>query len=212
MDEARLAELKRRIREHPAFHGGPADEAYWLDYTEAMLALFPEGHDTMAEIMAGVALKRPEIWPAYVEASNSDLLFWKIVRVMVRLSRPGASESYNVPEDAFQCLNEWALDAATEVRREPKERRDERKMMMRNLTIVIAVHGIREVSGIPYEFDEPKAGDPRSACHVVADRLGWTYGKVRSIWRKGRPLLERAQKQELVPPSRKKTRRTRRIR
>ena len=40
MDESRLAELKRRIRAHPAFHGGPADETYWLDFMEWTLAEF----------------------------------------------------------------------------------------------------------------------------------------------------------------------------
>ena len=207
MDKAKFAELKRKIRAHPAFRGGSADETYWLDFMEATLSLHPDGYDTTAEIMAGAALKRPEIWPGYVEASRDDLLFWKVVQELVRLVRSGVLEGHNVSVEALECLNEWALDVATGERIEPPDRSDTRKLMMRDATIVVTVNGIREVSGIPYEFDEPRSGKPRSACHVVAHRLGWEYTTVRSIWRKGRPLLKRAQEHGLVPPSRKRTRR-----
>ena len=43
--------------------------------------------------------------------------------------------------------------------------------------------GFATVTDLPYEFDEPSEPGrlPRTACHVVAERLGWKYGRVRSI-------------------------------
>ena len=49
--------------------------------------------------------------------------------------------------------------------------------------ILAAVNGIHDVSGLPYDFDEPKSGEPRTACHAVAERLGMPFTTVRTIWR-----------------------------
>ena len=59
MDESRLAELKRRIRAHPAFHGGPADETYWLDFMEWTLAEFGT-YDFMGEVLADNLKHHPD--------------------------------------------------------------------------------------------------------------------------------------------------------
>ena len=179
-----LEALMAQIRAHPAFHGGQADETYVLDWLELALSLYPEGLDTLAEVTAGVRSHQPERWPVYTEASREDLLASKVVQALIRLVR---TPDGFVPEP----LNSWALDVATGVRRQqPPDESDARKQGLRNAAIVWAVHSIREVSGIPYEFHEPKSGSPKTACHVVAERLGWKFGKVRTIWRNGRSLFE----------------------
>ena len=201
MDESRLAELKRRIRAHPAFHGGPADETYWLDFMECTLAEFGT-YDFMLERLADNLKHHPDQVPVYVVASESDGLFWDVLSRLVPLLWRNEGV---VPA----VLLEWWMDKTTGIReRPPSSGKHGRRNNMRDLTIVTTVNGIRNVTDLPYEFDEPSGlRKQRSACHVVAERLGWTYGRVRSIWRNNRSIVDRARAHGLVPLARARTRR-----
>lgn len=192
--------LKRRIRAHPAFGGGPADEGYWLDFLEFTLAKFGS-YEFMVERLADSCERQPETLAAYIVASENDRLTWDALYALVpRLPANGRA----VPPS----LNDWWLDATTGVRQRPKKGgKVKHRNRMRDLTIVAAVNGIRDVTDLPFEFDERKSGEPRSACHVVAERLGMRYATVRTIWRKNRAIVDRARAHELVPPGRERTRR-----
>ena len=208
--------LKARIRQHPAFGGGPADETYWLDLLEVTLAeIVPANLDALAEFLARVHERNPAIWPFYIAASHEDPFAWKVLQALFRRLQRREAGSLAVSEEqppifhaGFNALNDWARDVASEALTRPRRRGgDRRTNMSRDAAIVAAVNGIRETSGIPYEHDTRKEGNPRTACHVVAERLGWEYGKVRTIWRRNRSLLDRARDQGLLPPARKRTRR-----
>ena len=198
MDESRLAELKRRIRAHPAFHGGPADETYWLDYMEWILAEYGT-YDFKVERLADNLKRHPDQVPAYVVASESDGFAWDVLSRLVTLL-------WRNERVVPAVLLEWWMDKTTDIRDRPPSG-GERRYQMRDLTIVAAVNGIRNVTDLPYEFDEPSGREPRTACHVVAERLGWTYERVRSIWRNNKSIVKRARAHGLVPPARPRTRR-----
>ena len=198
MDESRLAELKRRIRAHPAFHGGPADETYWLDFMECTLEEFGT-YDFKVEVLADNLKRQPDRVPAAVVASESDPLVWDVLSRLVPLL-------WRNERVLPAVLLEWWMDKTTGIRDRPPSGGEGRKQM-RDLTIVAAVNGIRNITDLPYEFDEPSGRDPRTACHVVAKRLGCTYERVRSIWRNNRSIVKRARAHGLVPPARPRTRR-----
>ena len=200
MDESRLAELKRRIRAHPAFHGGPADEIYWLDFMECTLAEFGT-YDFQVEFRADMLSRHPEQVPTYVVASESDRLAWDVLSRLVPLL-------WRTERVMPAVLLEWWMDKTTGIRDRPRSSgKHGRRNRMRDLTIVTAVNGIRNVTDLPYEFDESSGREPRTACHVVAERLGSPYESVRSIWRKNRSIVKRARAHGLVPPARPRTRR-----
>lgn len=200
MDESRLAELKRRIRAHPAFHGGPADETYWLDFMECTLAEFGT-YDFKLDCLADNLKRHPDQIPGWVIASESDCLAWDVLSHLVHLL--WCNEKV-VPA----VLLEWWMDKTTGIRNKPR-RGGEGRYEMRDLTIVAAVNGIRDVTDLPYEYDKPGRSfrAARTACHVVAERLGWTYERVRSVWRNNRSIVDRARTHGLVPPARPRTRR-----
>ena len=210
-----LEVLKERVRAHPAARGGPADEGYWLDLLEFCLAEFGGGLDALAKIYALNLESHPEKWQAYIAASRDDLLAFKTLQVLLanmRGKKPGSisvsPEEATVWRVALKSLDGWAQDVALENIKKPKDRPDKRKWMLRDASIAATVNGIHDLSGVPYEFDEPKSGEPRSACHIVADRLGKPYATVRSIWRKERDLLNQAREHGLIPSPRPKQRRT----
>ena len=201
MDESRLAELKRRIRAHPAFHGGPADETYWLDFMEWTLAEFGT-YEFKVDCLADNLKRHPDQVPGWVIASESDRLACDVLSHLVHLL--WRNEKLWPPD----VLLEWWMDKTTGIRDKPPSCGEGRNQM-RDLTIVAAVNGIRDVTDLPYEFDEHGGSGraPRTACHVIAERLGWTYGRVRTIWRKNRSIVDRARARGLVPPERRRKRR-----
>ena len=209
-----LEVLMDRVRAHPAFRGGPADEEYWLDFLEIYLAEFGGGLDALAKMYALNLERHPEKWHAYIERSGDDLLAYKTLQVLLTSMRdkpPGSvdcsPEEATVWQAALSSLDSWAQDVALEIIEKPKDRSDKRKFMLRDTMIAAAINGIHDVSGVPYELDEPRSREPRSACHIVADRLGMPFGTVRSIWRKERSLLDRAREHDLIPQPRPKQRR-----
>ena len=200
--------LKRRIRAHPAFLGGAPDESYWLDMLEVWLSIIGEECEFIAETLAATTERHPEKWGTYIVASQVDRLAWQILKVLLRRLRKRKPGSLAIPvehetvwRNAWNRLNGWALDVATDVRVEPKPAgRDSRKQALRNATIVCVVNGIRDLGELPYASDER-----RSACHAVAERLGMKYYTIRSIWRRGQPLLTRARDHGLIPPKGRRT-------
>ena len=197
---ADLKALRRRISAHPASSGGPADEGYWLDLLEFELAT-SGSYELMVKRLAGLCEQQPEKLAAYIEASERGRLHWDVLHALVQ--RLQAKE-----KDVPPSLTKWWLDATTGNRNKPKQGgRTRHRNAMRDAMIVAAVNGIRNVTDLPYEFDERKSGEPRSACHVVAERLGMRYATVRTIWRNNRPLVERLRELKLLPPERKRTRR-----
>ena len=209
-----LEVLMDRVRAHPAFRGGPADEEYWLDMVEICLEEFDGGLDRFAENFATKLERHPEKWQAYIERSGDDLLAYKTLQVLltnIRDKQPGSisisPKKAQVWQVALNSLNSWAHDVVLEIIEKPKDGPDKRKLMLRNAIIAAAVNGIHDVSGVPYELDEPRSREPRSACHIVADRLGMPFSTVRSIWRKERSLLDWAREHDLIPQPRPKQRR-----
>ena len=182
---------------------------------EVCLAEFAGGLDAHAKMLAHILESHPEKWQAYIAASRTDLLAYKTLQVLLtnlRGKKPGSikvsPEEAEVWQVALNSLNGWAQDVALEIIQKPKDGPDKRKLRSRNAIIVAAVNGIHDVSGVPYEFDEPRFGEPRSAGHIVADRLDMKPTTVRSIWRKDRGLLDHAREAGLLPPSRPGRRRT----
>ena len=200
MDDVEV--LKRRIRAHPAFQGGPADEDYWLDFLEVILEEFAS-YECMIEQLADSLERHPEKLPAYLCGSEKDLLFWDVLHALVPRLWLGKKA-------VFPALIKWWMDATTGVLVKPKRGgKVVWRNRMRDAVIVTAVNGIREVSGIPYEFDEPNFTTPHTACHVVARRLGMSFATVRSIWRKNKSIVDDARAHGLVPPPRTRKRRPR---
>ena len=197
---ADLETLRRRICEHPAFQGGPADEDYWLDFLEFTLAKFGT-YDFMVEHLADWCERRPEMLYAYIITSKRDRLAWDVLHVLVPRLRTGGKALPPV-------LAEWWIDATTGVLVKPNVGgKPVHRNTLRDATIASAVNGIHDVTDLPYEFDATKSESPRSACHTVAGRLGMRYGTVRTIWLKHRQLVERARLRGLVPPPRPRERR-----
>ena len=173
----------------------------------------PEGLDHPADFLTPVLERHPENWSAYIEASRTDPLAWKVVHTLFsRLrNRPPSSLTASEDEvekrqDALERLNGWVLDVAAGDRVEPtRPGGDSRKQVSRNAKIVATINGIRDLGELPYESDER-----RSACHAVAERLGMKYHTVRSIWRNNQGMLKRARQESLIPPPTKQKRRKRR--
>lgn len=204
MDEGRYAELRRRLRAHPAFRGGPADEGYWLDLMELLLENFGS-YGFKVEMLAENLERHPDRVPAYVSAAAQDRFAWDVLDQLVR-------QLWLSGKTVPPALVRWWMDKTTAVSTKPRGTGDHvRRNEMRDLMIVWAVNGIRNVTDLPYEFDAPAPSsgrEPRTACHVVAERLGWKYERVRSIWQKNRSILNRAREHGLIPPERARRRRT----
>ena len=204
-----LEAVRHRIVEHPAFHGGPADETYILDWLEWNLS--SEGFtsdklDEVADRIASIQEGNPQRWLHYVAHSHTDLLAKKIVQALIRRLR---MRGVGVPSDApdavtaegMNTLCRWALAVATGDRPEPPAPRGRPKEPVRSAVIAWAVSAIRDLGELPYE------GMDGSACQAVAGRLNMSHAAVRSIWRKEQPQLRRWRENGLLPPAKKQTRR-----
>lgn len=207
-----LEALKRRIREHPAARGGPADVTYCLDLLEVVLTLPFMDLDGQAEIYAAVHHRNPQMWFAYIASSRGDPFAWKVLQALLRRLKHEKPESLATTEEqlatfrlGFDALNNWARGVASGELQKPQRRgRDHRRLQMEDAAIVATVNFIRDHSDLPYE------GEDSSACQVVADRLGMAYATVRTKWQKRQPLLRRARERGAIPPPKKPTRRQRR--
>ena len=204
-----LEALKRRIGEHPAARGGPADVTYCLDLLQVALASSFVDLDGQAELYAAVHHRNPQMWFAYIAASREDPFAWKVLQALLRRLKHEEPESLGASEEqlpifrvGFDALNNWAREVASGELQKPQRRgRDRRSLQVEDAGIVATVNFIRDHSNLPYE------GEDSSACQVVADRLGMAYATVRTKWQKGQSLLRRARERGRIPPSKKPTRR-----
>ncbi|MCY4430789.1 MAG: hypothetical protein OXC11_10430 [Rhodospirillales bacterium] len=204
-----LEALKRRIREHPAAQGGPADVTYCLDLLQVTLKMSFVPLAGQAALCAAVHHRNPQMWFAYIAVSREDPFAWAILQALLRRLKHETPESLSASEEqlpifrvGFDALNDWAREVASgELQKPTRPGRDRRKLQMENAAIVATVNFIRDHSDLPYE------GEDGSACQVVADRLGMTYATVRTKWQNGQPLLRRARESGRIPPAKKRTRR-----
>ena len=73
MDDIETAE--RRMRAHPAFTGGPADEGYWLDSLQCVLASHGT-YKSMLETHAARLERNPGQAEWFVKASLVNRMYW----------------------------------------------------------------------------------------------------------------------------------------
>ncbi len=200
MDEIEVAE--HRMRVHPAFTGGPADEGYWLDSLQWALKSIGT-YESMVERYAARLERNPEQAEWYIRASLVNRLYWDVLEVFVR-------EMWTNGRGLRLTLIEWWMNATTGVIQKPSlGGKRTRRNFMRDLLIVATVNAIHEATDLPYEFDEPKPPrKPRTACHAVAERLAIPYATIRTIWRKSRLHLDRARESGRIPVARKRRRRS----
>ena len=195
--------VERRMRAHPAFTGGPADEGYWLDAMQCTLASLGR-YDAMVELRVDGLEQSPEGIEWHIAASSRAGFHWDVLDTLARRLWTGGK---GLPPK----LTAWWLDATTGVTKKPSRGgRHDRSNTMRDAIIVTTINAIHDVTDLPYDFDETsKPGRaPRTACHSVAERLGKSYATVRSIWRKSRFLVDHAREIGRIPPARKRQRRT----
>ena len=189
------------MRAHPAFTGGPPDEGYWLDSLQCVLASRGT-YESMVEDYAARLERNPEQAERYVRASLVNRVYWDVLEIFVR-------EMWTNGRNLQLTLIDWWMDATTGMTQKPRHGgKQTRDNFMRDVLIVATVDAIRNVTDLPYEFDEPKPGEePRTACHSVAERLSMPYNTVRTIWQNSRFHVDCARNEGLIPAARKRRRR-----
>ena len=147
--------------------------------------------------------KTPNRQTGFLRASLVKRMYWNVLEVFVR-------EMWINGKDMPPTLIAWWMDKTTGVIKKPRHGgKQTRKNLMRDVLIAETVSAIHDVTDLPYEFDAPKSGgDPWTACHSVAKRLGMPYATVRSIWRKNRVYGDHAREEGLIPAAQKQRRRT----
>ena len=199
MDDIETAE--RRMRAHPAFTGGPEDEGYWLDSMQCVLASHGT-YKSMLETYAARLERNPGQAEWFVKASLVNRMYWDVLEMFVR-------EMWINGKQMPPTLITWWMDKTTGViNKKHHGKKQTRKNLTRDVLIAETVSMIHDVTDLPYEFDAPKSGgEPWTACHSVAKRLGMPYATVRSIWRKNRVYGDHAREEGLSPAARKRRRR-----
>lgn len=183
-----LEALEERIE-----HADPkteAERAEWiLDRWELFLFCeTPLGFDAVAERAAEIVLEAVEDlegpspdWPSnWIKRSENDLLAWRVCQILV--ARLRHRDPWLL---SLSPLNDWAWDAASGVRNEPRAKRGRRSgtNVFRNLAMALAVEQVVEVARtMPWSSSSTRG----SVCHVVAKRLGYSYDTVHRISREFR--------------------------
>ena len=131
--------------------------------------------DTVAQELALLDLGRPpNEWQDWVDLSHECPLAWRVCVALVETLRVEAPLLL-----FFSPLRDWALDVAQGIRVEPRRPgRDPFANWIRNLVIVHFVAALRDLGSRPATSNIPG----KSACHLVADRLGLSYQAVRNVW------------------------------
>ena len=176
--DPRKDELLRRLRREPQ---SVADkEQQQLDLMELVIlrcaATSLSSLDGAAITAAMNMLPQPGRWGDMVLASETSPIAWKICRTLVaalRIVAPG--HLLGSP------LRAWAFDVAQGTRIEPRQRgRDPFANIFRDAAIVKTVESIRDLGLRCATTSKPDG----SACHLVADRLGYSYETIRGIWKR----------------------------
>ena len=182
MDEERRAELMARLWGEP---GSKADkEQRVLDLLEWSLADFvPSDVESIAELQAGILLRKPDTWPAYIQASTHDRWAWEMLTGLVRILRKRARAHSTDVVVLPSPLSGWALKVVSGSLSPPKWPTRPKLLELRDITIARAIQSLHDL-GRPYA-----PPSENTACHLVADRLGWSVDSVRDIWKAQRKRL-----------------------
>lgn len=184
-----MVDLPAGLGEFAASRGGLPDEDFWLDVLEYVWPRLTEGLDSFADFDADLLEKDPKRWPGYIKSSRTDPLAWKTLEALLRrgsslVARAEAApaDDQKIWEEGLWLLIKWAWEVASKTRTEPKrsQGRDSTDLMLRNAAIRATVQKVHDCSERPYTNDYH---EERSACGVVARRLGMEYPTVRTIWR-----------------------------
>lgn len=195
--------VERQTHVDPAFTGGSEAATFWLDCMERVLAK-GGSYEATVEFLTDALAQNPGQIGWHIDESARAGLSWDVLDMFVR--RQWTSGKPLPIETAV-----WWLDATTGVTKKPiRDGKRDRRNLMRDSIIAMTINTIHDVTDLPYEFDEPsKPGrEPRTACHLVAERLGMPYHTVRSIFENQRPSMIKARKNGRLPPARKRRRRT----
>ena len=140
----------RRMRAHPAFTGGPADEGYWLDSLQWALASNGT-YEVMTNNYAARLEQNPEQADWFVRASLVNRMYWDVLEVFVH-------EMWTRGRNVPPTLISWWMDATTGAIKKPRHGgKQTRKNLMRDVLIAATVSAIHDVTDLPYEFDAPKS-------------------------------------------------------
>lgn len=161
---------------------GITDEDDVLDLMELYLHLYPADQGEAAAFQGNVFAHMPHIWiPLIRESETSPLTFTALEHTVRRLNADDALE-----DDGPECaaLRQWAYAVACRERTRPRHRGTPAEAARFGRGIVtMAVMILHDVFGRPYtsvvDTDEPAR---RSACQVIAMRLGITTDHVRTTW------------------------------
>ena len=191
MDEYRNAHVARQML--------PVDkieihEEYWLACVEVVLEQLTRW--TFTEMFAQHLAQRPERVVVYIKASTKYRAAWTILtRLLRKLRRQQLSMSCSNEHEREQCeaaqcaLTEWAWDVAAGIRKKPQTRgQDKYALAIRDAVIASTVNGIRNLGARPATSNIHPG---RSACHVVANRIGLSYAAVRTIWQNNQFLFKK---------------------
>ena len=150
-----------------------------LDLLEWSLADFvPSDVESIAELRAGILLRKPDTWPAYIQASTRDRWAWETLTGLVRILRKRARAHSTDVVVLPPPLSGWALKVASGSLSPPKWPAHRLKLFEhRDLMIARAIQRLHDL-GRPYA-----PPSENTACHLVADRLGWSVDSVRHIWK-----------------------------
>ena len=175
MDEERRAELTARLLGKP---GSKAEkEQRVLDLLEWSLADFvPIDAKSIGELRAGILLRKPDTWPAYIQASTHDRWAWETLTGLVRIHRKRA-RAHSTEVVLPPPLSGWVLKVASGSLSRPKWPARPKLLEHRDITIAKAIQRLHDL-GRPYA-----PPSENTACHLVADRLGWSVNSVRDIWK-----------------------------
>ena len=173
--------VERRLPPRSEFTGGPDDEERWLDVMEWTLAHFGSYEFAVERHAAWLFEQKEEELRWFVIASAQDRMYWDVLEFLLR-------RLWTTGRPVPRVLVAWWMNATTGVIEKPiRGGRHDRRNIFRDRIIATIVNMVRQVTDLPYEFDETsykRGRAPRTACHSVAERLDMPFATVRTIWRK----------------------------
>ena len=188
MDERRYADVARRMRGEDKIDNF---EEYWLDCLEIMRNIL--SREQTPEMFVQYLVQRPEYVTVYIKASTKSRAAWTILTRLLRSVRlQQIAMDFSNEHEREQCeaaLNAWALDAHAGILKKPQTRgQDKYSLAIRDAVIASTVNGIRNLGARPATSNIHPG---RSACHVVANRIGLSYAAVRTIWQNNQFLFKK---------------------
>lgn len=179
----------------------PPSEAYLLDLLESDLKRWRRGafDQTIEQDTTRLArVMHPALWSRYIEASREDLRAWKMLQAVLRKLRTAdllasvETLDHEWERDALSQLIGWAVDVASGALKEPPAPQGRPREDISDALIAGTVKDIRCFSKSCYESKDDEEIDglppdePKSACGVIAKRLGMKYETVRKAWHRSK--------------------------